>query len=107
MAKYERLSPLDRTFLDLEYPETHMHVAGVTIFDAIPLRTPDGGIDIEKIRKFVASRLHLMPRYRQRIARIPLRGSSGVGGRRSTSTWNITFGTLRCRGPAATSSSSD
>src|SRR5580704_12669246 len=72
MAKYERLSPLDRTFLDLEYPETHMHVAGVTIFEAGPLRTADGGIDIEKIRLYVASRLHLMPRYRQKIARIPL-----------------------------------
>ena len=68
MAKYERLSPLDRTFLDLEYPETHMHVASVAVFDAGPLRTPDGGIDIEKIQKYVASRLHLIPRYRQRIA---------------------------------------
>jgi WS/DGAT/MGAT family acyltransferase len=72
MANYERLSSLDRTFLDLEYPETHMHVAGVTILDAGPLRTAEGGIDIEKIRKFVASRLELIPRYRQRIARIPL-----------------------------------
>jgi len=72
MANYERLSPLDRTFLDLEYPETHMHVAAVAVFDAGPLRTRDGGIDIEKIRKYVASRLHLIPRYRQRIARIPL-----------------------------------
>ncbi|HEY9158270.1 wax ester/triacylglycerol synthase family O-acyltransferase [Candidatus Binatus sp.] len=72
MAKHERLSALDRTFLDLEYPETHMHVAGVMVFDAGPLRTAGGGIDIEKIRKYVASRLHLIPRYRQRIARIPL-----------------------------------
>lgn len=72
MANYERLSSLDRTFLDLEYPEAHMHVAGVTVFDAGPLRTPDGGIDIEKIRKYIVSRLHLIPRYRQRIARIPL-----------------------------------
>jgi WS/DGAT/MGAT family acyltransferase len=72
MARYERLSPLDRTFLDLEYPEAHMHVAGVTIFDANPLRTAGGGIDIDKIRRYVASRLHLIPRYRQRIARIPL-----------------------------------
>ena len=72
MAKYERLSPLDRTFLDLEYPEAHMHVAGVTIFDARPVRTAEGGVDIEKIRKYVASRMHLIPRYRQRIARIPL-----------------------------------
>ncbi len=72
MAKYERLSPLDRTFLDLEYPEAHMHVAGVMVFDAGALRTAAGGIDIEKIRKYIASRLHLIPRYRQRIARIPL-----------------------------------
>ncbi len=72
MANYERLSSLDRTFLDLEYPEAHMHVAGVTVFEAGPLRTPDHEIDIEKIRKYIASRLHLIPRYRQRIARIPL-----------------------------------
>ena len=43
MARYERLSPLDRTFLDLENPETHMHVAGVTIFDAAPFPTPAAG----------------------------------------------------------------
>jgi WS/DGAT/MGAT family acyltransferase len=48
-----------------------MHVAGVMLFDAAPLRTPGGGIDVQKIRRYVASRLHLMPRYRQRIARIP------------------------------------
>ncbi len=72
MAKYERLSTLDRTFLDLEYPETHMHVAGVMIFDADPIRTSAGGIDIDRVRNYVASRLHQMPRYRQRIARIPL-----------------------------------
>jgi diacylglycerol O-acyltransferase / wax synthase len=72
MASYERLSALDRTFLDLEYPETHMHVAGVMTFDAAPLATADGGIDIDRIRKYVASRLHLIPRYRQRIERIPI-----------------------------------
>ena len=71
MATHERLSALDRTFLDLEYTETPMHVAGVMLFDAAPLRTPGGGIDVQKIRRYVASRLHLMPRYRQRIARIP------------------------------------
>jgi diacylglycerol O-acyltransferase len=72
MAKYERLSALDRTFLDLEYPETHMHVAGVMTFDAAPLTTASGGIDIDRIRKYVASKLHLIPRYRQRIERIPI-----------------------------------
>jgi len=72
MAYYERLSPLDRTFLDLEYPNTHMHVAGVMIFDAAPLRNAHGGIDIERLRRYVSSRLHLIPRYRQRITRIPI-----------------------------------
>ena len=80
MAKYERLSPLDRTFLDLEYPETHMHVAGVTIFEAGPLRTADGGIDIEKIRRYVAlaiaSDAALSTEDRADTAREP----SGVGG---------------------------
>jgi hypothetical protein len=93
MAKYERLSPVDRTFLDLEYPEAHMHVAGVMVFDASPLRTRDDGIDIGKIRKYIASRLHLIPRYRQRIARIPLS--------------NITCAIPRCHGRVATRSSSD
>jgi diacylglycerol O-acyltransferase / wax synthase len=72
MATYERLSSLDRTFLDLEYPETHMHVAGVMIFEQEPLAAPGGGIDIGAIRRYVASRLHQMPRYRQKIARIPV-----------------------------------
>ncbi|HYA34041.1 MAG TPA: wax ester/triacylglycerol synthase family O-acyltransferase [Candidatus Binataceae bacterium] len=72
MAYYERLSPLDRTFLDLEYPNTHMHVAGVMTFEAAPMRNLHGGIDIERLRRYVSSRLHLIPRYRQRITRIPI-----------------------------------
>ncbi len=72
MANYERLSILDRTFLDLESPETHMHVAGVMIFDAAPLTSSGGGIDIERIRRYVGSQLHQIPRYRQRIARVPV-----------------------------------
>jgi diacylglycerol O-acyltransferase len=72
MARYERLSTLDRTFLDLEYPETHMHFAGVMIFESAPVATPQGGIDFATIRSYVASRLQQMPRYRQKIARIPI-----------------------------------
>jgi WS/DGAT/MGAT family acyltransferase len=72
MTDYDRLSAQDRTFLDLESPTTHMHVAGCFVFEKGPLATPDGGIDIEKIREYVASRLHRIPRYRQRIAWIPV-----------------------------------
>ncbi len=72
MAVYDRLSALDRIFLDIEGPNTHMHVAGVFLFEAGPLRQPEGGIDIDRLRAYVASRLPLIPRYRQRIARVPI-----------------------------------
>lgn len=72
MASYERLSALDRFFLDVESSNTHMHVAAVMLFDAGPLRNSSGGIDIDRIRKYVASRLHLIPRYRHRIKMIPI-----------------------------------
>jgi diacylglycerol O-acyltransferase / wax synthase len=69
---YERLSPIDRTFLDLE-DECHPQHVGVTmIFPAAPLRDAAGAIDIERIRKHIASRLHRVPRYRQRLEWTPL-----------------------------------
>ncbi len=72
MKLYERLSALDRSFLDIEEHGSHMHVAATLLFDANPLKRPDGSLDIERIRAYVESRLHLVPRYRQRIATMPL-----------------------------------
>jgi WS/DGAT/MGAT family acyltransferase len=69
---YERLSHLDNSFLALESRSTHMHVAGIVVFDAEPLRAKDGGIDTDRIRRLVESKLPLIPRYRQRLARVPL-----------------------------------
>lgn len=69
---YERLSGMDHTFLMFEGEHTHMHVAATLIFDAKPLARPQGGIDVERIRDYTASRLHLIPRYRQRLAYTPL-----------------------------------
>jgi WS/DGAT/MGAT family acyltransferase len=68
---WDRLSALDATFLALETSASHMHVAATLLFEAGPLRTPDGGLDVERIRAHVASRLHLVPRYRQRLAWTP------------------------------------
>ena len=42
---YERLSAQDNSFLMVESPKTHMHVASTLIYDAGPLRTEDGGIE--------------------------------------------------------------
>jgi WS/DGAT/MGAT family acyltransferase len=72
VASYDRLSAQDRSFLDLEGPTTHMHVAGAFLFEKGSLATPSGGVDVDAIRDYVASRLHRIPRYRQRIAWIPI-----------------------------------
>jgi WS/DGAT/MGAT family acyltransferase len=49
-----------------------MHVGATQIFDAGPLLTPQGGVDVDRIRQYVESRLHLIPRYRQRLEWTPL-----------------------------------
>jgi len=49
-----------------------MHVAVVLVCDARPLTRKDGGLDIDAIRGFVESRLDAIPRYRHRLARIPI-----------------------------------
>ena len=71
-AGYERFSAQDSSFLVFEDPNTHMHLGGIAIFDPGPLATADGGVDIERIRRHVESRLHWIPRYRQRVAYVPL-----------------------------------
>jgi WS/DGAT/MGAT family acyltransferase len=69
---FDRLSVVDNSFLAIESPTTHQHVAAVLILDATPVTLGDGGIDIDTIRTYIDSRLHLIPRYRQRLATVPL-----------------------------------
>ena len=71
---YERLSALDASFLDLDDAASHMHVAAVLLFDAAPLRAAHGGLDMERIRAYVESRLPHIPRYRQRLGHVPFEG---------------------------------
>lgn len=69
--KYARLSAQDNSFLLMETPSLHMHVATTQIFDAGPLTNESGGIDVDAITRFVESILHRIPRYRQRLRWIP------------------------------------
>ena len=62
---YDRLSAQDNTFLIAETPTAFMHVAAVQIFSAGNLKTEDGGVDFDSIRKLTLSLLHRIPRYRQ------------------------------------------
>jgi WS/DGAT/MGAT family acyltransferase len=70
-AHYERLSALDASFLEIEDSSTHMHVAATLLFEPGALATPDGGLDMERIRAYVESRLPHIPRYRQRLEYTP------------------------------------
>jgi diacylglycerol O-acyltransferase len=68
---YERLGALDASFLALEDAHCHMHVGGVLIFEGGSLLGSDGSLDIDRARHVIASRLHLVPRFRQRLAYMP------------------------------------
>jgi len=67
----DRLSPLDASFLYLEKPNVHMHVAGLAVVD--PSTRPDGRLTFSALHDLIASRIHLVPRFRQRVAFPPLR----------------------------------
>jgi diacylglycerol O-acyltransferase / wax synthase len=71
MAHYERLSAQDAFFLALEDTNCHQHVGAVLIFDAAPLRTADGRMDIDRVRQAIESKLEFVPRFRQRLAHVP------------------------------------
>ncbi len=72
---YERLSQQDSMYIMFETPSVHMHIGGTAIFEAGPLLHADGGLDIDRIRAHIASRLHLLPRYRQKLAYTPIQKS--------------------------------
>jgi WS/DGAT/MGAT family acyltransferase len=64
MATSDRLSGLDSSFLHLEHDSAHMHVAGVTVFEGT-------APSYEELVEQITLRLHLVPRYRQRLAFVP------------------------------------
>ncbi len=61
------LSGLDSSFLYLEDARQPMHVGSVLVFE--------GSMDFESFRQTMASRVHLVPRLRQRLAMVPF----GIG----------------------------
>jgi len=71
-AGYERISAQDRSFFVFEDANAHMHLGGLALFEAASLALPDGGLDIDRLRAHIASRLHLVPRYRQRLTWVPI-----------------------------------
>jgi WS/DGAT/MGAT family acyltransferase len=60
----ERLTGLDTSFLHMERAGAHMHVASTIIFEG---PAPSH----EEFRDHIASRLHLVPRFRQKLRFVP------------------------------------
>jgi diacylglycerol O-acyltransferase len=66
VANPDRLTALDTTFLHLEdHSSAHMHVASVMVFEG-------SAPTLQELVDHVLGRLHLVPRYRQRLAYVPL-----------------------------------
>jgi diacylglycerol O-acyltransferase / wax synthase len=61
----DRLTSIDASFLHQEGPTAHMHIGGVLIFEGPPPA-------FEEYLDHVRSRLHLVPRYRHKLATPPL-----------------------------------
>ena len=61
----DRLSAVDAAFLAQEKPTTHMHIGALALFDGAPPA-------LDEFLAHIESRLHLVPRYRQKLATPPL-----------------------------------
>lgn len=64
-----RLSAVDSSFLRVETPTAHMHVGWLSLVDL-----PAGScqLDSELLIERIEARLHLAPRFRQRVVKVPL-----------------------------------
>lgn len=65
----ERLSPLDASFLRVETRCAHMHVGWHADVELPPGEAP---LDAGELRRRIASKLHLTPRFRQRLRDAPV-----------------------------------
>src|SRR3954465_15213030 len=62
----DRLTGLDASFLHLGGDDTHMHVVSTILFEG-------PAPDYVEFRDHIASRLDLVPRFRQKLAFVPFR----------------------------------
>ena len=66
----ERLTGLDASFLYMETPTLHMHVAMAAVFD--PSTVP-GGYSFRRIRQLINDRIPLAPVFQRRLVEVPMR----------------------------------
>lgn len=67
----DRLTAVDAGFLHQEGPAAHMHIGGVIVFEGPPP-------PFDEVLNTIRGRLHLLPRYRQRLEEAPLQSGNPV-----------------------------
>jgi len=67
----ESLGPEDTVLLQVETDPAQLQIGAVCRFEGPPLRDRRGALRFDRIRAQVDARLHLSPRFRQRLRRIP------------------------------------
>jgi diacylglycerol O-acyltransferase len=68
---YERLSAMDRFFLEIEDRNVHMHVGAVGIFEGGDLVDATGALDLPRILQLAERVVSEVPRLRQKIHVVP------------------------------------
>jgi diacylglycerol O-acyltransferase len=70
-----RLSALDTSFLEVETPTAHMHVGWAAVFDPPEARERPS---FDELLAHIGGRMSRAPRYRQRLAEVPLGAADPV-----------------------------
>ncbi len=69
----DRLSALDASFLAFETQSAHMHIGTLAIFEGGPLEEKVPYEELyERVIDLISSRIHLVPRFRQKVSFAPL-----------------------------------
>ena len=66
----QQLSPLDASFLYLESERISNHIGGLYIYDQSTV--PGGRLRFQQILRYMESHLQRTPRFRQKVAKVPL-----------------------------------
>lgn len=68
---YERLENESASHLLLERSRSYNHSLTMLVFEPGPLRDREGRLDVDTVTRGIGNRLHLAPRFRQRLKWIP------------------------------------
>jgi diacylglycerol O-acyltransferase len=98
----ERLSALDAAFVKLDRLGAPYVVGAVLVFDRAPLALPGGALDRARLVAYVDASLDRLPRYRQRLGKVPILGHPAwIDDERLALDRHVRFTTLDAPGTAA------